>query len=427
MSHVVMFDLDGTIVDHVGAAIQAVAAWVAEIAPATQCDDDLANLWMSLEREHFGAYLAGQCSFEQQRRHRLRGFLPRLGMPVDDTQLDDQFTDYLRHYEASWMIYPDVADTLVALRSGGFALAVLTNGDGRQQRRKLTEVGLRDAFDLIVCSSELGVAKPDPVAFHLATRRMGRRPEDVWYVGDDLHVDCRAARHAELHGILLNRLARHSDLPVDQISRLTDLPGRLPAPPGVPDRSRAAPWRSALTRFADTVGPTIPWAVTGSAALAIYGVDVEPNDVDVITDRSGLAAVHRLAGTGSVDEPFESSDVAAEARLRFDLDGVAFEVLVGVRNLRSDGSWSSRATPADRVRIPSRGNIPVLPLSSLLAIAEERKRAVQSAAIRARLRRWGIGDRALPRREPLAPRVRIHTEEVNGSIPASPTNRSEAI
>ncbi|MFC0006724.1 HAD-IA family hydrolase [Micromonospora siamensis] len=392
-----LFDLDGTMLDHAGAARRAVTAWAATVAPGVGGDPTLVAAWSALEREHFAAYLAGECSFTEQRRRRMRAVLALLGSAVDEARLDDEFADYLRHYEAAWRPYPDVVDALVGLRCRGYRLGVLSNGDAGQQRRKLSAIGLGDAFDVVCCSSELGVAKPDPAAFRLAAERLGHPPRHLRYVGDDPETDHRASLRAGLDGTWLDRTARRADVSAIRIDRLTRLPELRATTATTPAGGHPASWRAALDRFADLIDPRARWAVTGSAAVALHGAAVTPRDVDVVTDPAGLVALRRRFGDVSVAEPFRAVGVTARARLRLALDETPFEILVGVRNRRQDGGWSAPATPDDRLWIPSWGRlVPVLPLSSLLRIAQERGRTDQVVAIRRRLGQLRIGDRALP-------------------------------
>lgn len=45
------------------------------------------------------------------------------------------------------------------------------------------------------------------------------------------------------------------------------------------------PWQKALASFCDlTDGKKINWWLTGSAALAIRGIDIQPNDLDLVVD-----------------------------------------------------------------------------------------------------------------------------------------------
>ncbi len=55
-------------------------------------------------------------------------------------------------------------------------------------------------FDVVVCSGDEGVVKPDPAAFALVLGRLGALPEEAIFIDDTLgHV--RAARDLGLHGI----------------------------------------------------------------------------------------------------------------------------------------------------------------------------------------------------------------------------------
>ncbi len=90
------------------------------------------------EDEHFERWRSGEIGFAEQRRERLRTVLPALGHPLDldDTAaLDDLFADYLRRYRAAWRAFPGERDLLDDLRSRGYRLGLLTNGDAEQQRQ----------------------------------------------------------------------------------------------------------------------------------------------------------------------------------------------------------------------------------------------------------------------------------------------------
>lgn len=71
---------------------------------------------------------------------------------------------------------------------------ILTNGDGRMQRRKLEEHGLDELMDTVVISNEVGARKPDQEIFDQAKDRL---PADVFvYIGDTFEEDIIPAREA---------------------------------------------------------------------------------------------------------------------------------------------------------------------------------------------------------------------------------------
>lgn len=245
MTDVVFFDLDGTLVDHRSATLEAIGRIVRDAPNATAPADELVALWWTLEGRHMREYLAGECSFAEHHRRRLRAFLPLLGEPVPDGPgpLDAWFAErYLTEFEASWRSYPDVRPGLEALKglSGGPRLAVLTNGDPGQQRAKLARFGLLEYFEAVLTPTDLGAAKPAAAAFTAACRRMGADPSRAVNVGDMLPGDVSAAALAGLTGIWLDRgidfvtgePSPAADGAVLRIERLTDLPDRLAGLPG---------------------------------------------------------------------------------------------------------------------------------------------------------------------------------------------------
>lgn len=224
----VLFDLDGTLLDHRASASAALEAalpvWAG--ADATLDTDRLRSLWFELEEEHMGAYLRGECSHQEQRRRRTRAFLDALGRPGQETGgLDEMFDVYLRAYERAWRPYDDAGPCLREL-APRVRLGVLTNGDPDQQAKKLEHIGLAHHFGHVLTPAETGAAKPNRAAFDNACAAIGVDNARCAYVGDDLDSDTRAASAAGLHGVWLDRSASTARTAhgVIRIAALTDLP-----------------------------------------------------------------------------------------------------------------------------------------------------------------------------------------------------------
>jgi putative hydrolase of the HAD superfamily len=206
----VLFDLDGTLMDHDAARVAGLAAHLQEWVPGAEAQE-LARLdeeWRRLEALHYDQYTSGQCSFAEHRRRRARGMHEALGRaPVSDAEADAWFGGYVRHYRTRWRAFEDAAPALAALVSSDpeLALGVVTNGEGESQRAKLATIGLADRFEVVVASGEAGVAKPDPAIFALACERLGAEPSETAHVGDRLDLDAQAAASAGLLGIWLDR------------------------------------------------------------------------------------------------------------------------------------------------------------------------------------------------------------------------------
>ena len=226
----VLFDLDGTLVDHDSAAAEDLGAWLTGNGWADAAGvAGLVSDWDEIAERHFRAYRERLTTYQGQRRLRLRDFLPHVGVDPSgwsDEHLDDTFTTYLAAYRAAWRPFPDAGPCLEALR-GAAQVAVLSNGDQEQQEEKISRTGLRRYLYIVLTSDQLGVAKPDPRAFELACGRLGVSPRAAVYVGDQLDVDTRAATAAGLRGIWLNRKGSAVPPGVEAIDDLAALPSLL--------------------------------------------------------------------------------------------------------------------------------------------------------------------------------------------------------
>lgn len=222
----VLFDLDGTLMDHDAAREAAIAALLDE-------DPALAAEWRRLEAVHYDEYASGRISFVEQRRRRVRGIhaAMRREQPVDDA-CDAWFATYLRRYRAGWTAFDDVLPALAALAAAlpDARLGIVTNGEGEPQRAKLGAIGLAERFPLVVCSAEVGRAKPDPAIFLLACERLGVEPSATAHVGDRLDLDAHGAAGAGLRGVWLDRAGAGGAVDgVVRIGGLRELPAALAA------------------------------------------------------------------------------------------------------------------------------------------------------------------------------------------------------
>jgi putative hydrolase of the HAD superfamily len=220
-----LFDLDGTLLDHEGAAGEAIAALFPDVDEGW-----LVRRWHELTEDAVDRYLAGELDFTGQRRVRIVQLARDLGLgDWDGARADAWLAQYVARYEAAWRPFPEVRGVLDVLAARGLRLGVITNGDARQQRRKVTAIGLADVLPRVVASSEAGAAKPDAGIFRTACAALGVPAERAAYVGDRLGVDAEGAAAAGLAGIWLDRSGTPAPdgLTVPRITTLEALPPLL--------------------------------------------------------------------------------------------------------------------------------------------------------------------------------------------------------
>jgi putative hydrolase of the HAD superfamily len=233
MLRAVLFDLDGTLMNHEAARTAGLHAHLSGWLPGLEVDEAsrLDEEWQRLEAVHYDEYTRGECTFAEQRRRRVQGMRAALGRePAGELTADAWFGSYLRHYRAAWSAFDDVPPTLAALTAAhpSLALGVVTNGEGEPQRAKLAAIGLSERFRLVVASGEEDVAKPDARIFELACERLGVERERTAHVGDRLDLDAEAAVAAGLHGVWLDRHGTaRSPAHVVRIQALHELPAVL--------------------------------------------------------------------------------------------------------------------------------------------------------------------------------------------------------
>jgi putative hydrolase of the HAD superfamily len=119
----------------------------------------------------------------------------------------DEFFDELFAYFArpgSWDLYPEVIETLDALKHHGLVLGVISNFDSRLLQI-LNGLGIGSSFHDIFVSSRVGYAKPDGEIFRVALARYQLRPEQTLHVGDSETNDRQGAEDAGLRGLLVDR------------------------------------------------------------------------------------------------------------------------------------------------------------------------------------------------------------------------------
>jgi putative hydrolase of the HAD superfamily len=217
----ILFDLDDTLLDGNAAwrcGMEALLARCPEVERALALD-----AWNDVFEEYFPQYLSGELTFEESRIARIRAWSEAVSVVVTPGEELSWFDLYLGGYESGWVAFADVSSTLDALN--GFRLGVITNGDGDQQRAKLHTLGLQEAFEVVICSGDVGYAKPDRRIFTSAATRLALPPERCLYIGDRRDTDALGALEAGMSSLWLNR--KGVPAPDGRVRQITTLEGLL--------------------------------------------------------------------------------------------------------------------------------------------------------------------------------------------------------
>ena len=90
--------------------------------------------------------------------------------------------------------YPGTKNTLMALKTSGIKLAIVSDAPSLKAWIRLVEMGIPDFFDTIVTFHDTGVAKPSPLPFRRAVKLLGVRAKNCLFVGDYMEKDIQGAK-----------------------------------------------------------------------------------------------------------------------------------------------------------------------------------------------------------------------------------------
>lgn len=115
--------------------------------------------------------------------------------------LEQALPDMMRHYGDCLLhrpqVYPGVRETLAALQARGIALAVCTNKPIRFVAPLLDHLGLRDHFSALLGGDSLPLRKPDPAPLRHLAAQFDQPVAGCLMVGDSA-TDAAAATAADM-------------------------------------------------------------------------------------------------------------------------------------------------------------------------------------------------------------------------------------
>lgn len=221
LPRLVMFDLDGTLMDSVPDLAAAVG-----------------KMLMLLGREPAGIGRVRDWVGNGSRvlvRRALAGQLEHDG--VSDELADEALALFMQAYAGGHeltAVYPGVRECLDWLREREVKLAIITNKPAQFIEPLLEEKGLAGYFDWLVGGDTLPQQKPDPAALFWVMDKAGVAPSESLFVGDSRN-DVRAAKAATVRCVALTYGYNHGEPIADEQPALVldDLRELVASAPGL--------------------------------------------------------------------------------------------------------------------------------------------------------------------------------------------------
>lgn len=104
-----------------------------------------------------------------------------------------------QQWRDSWHLIDKNIELIRRLKSA-YRLAILSNADKNLVERLRDGMGIHDLFDTVVCSADVGMAKPDHPIYELAAKRLDLPPEECVFI-DDMEGNVEAAREVGMAAV----------------------------------------------------------------------------------------------------------------------------------------------------------------------------------------------------------------------------------
>ena len=173
----ILFDLDGTLVDTVGAFYLLAKMTGAEFGLEVSREGMYETLNQGIS--YWDHVVPESVENRSGMMHRLNDRAMELWPGI--------FKDYAR-------AFPGVSETLSGLKAAGYRLGIVT-GSGERSLDLLYGQGVARLFDAVITGADVEQRKPDPEGLQKCLGRMGADPADTIYVGDSV-IDVQASHAA---------------------------------------------------------------------------------------------------------------------------------------------------------------------------------------------------------------------------------------
>jgi len=114
--------------------------------------------------------------------------------------IDSQWWKY-----ADFHVYSDVRETLLKLKKMGLKLGIITGGLEEDIKMIMPKTGFGELFDVKVGLNTTGKRKPNLRPFKYALEKLGLKPSEAIFVGDNLKADYEGAEKVGMIPVLIRR------------------------------------------------------------------------------------------------------------------------------------------------------------------------------------------------------------------------------
>lgn len=207
----IFFDLDHTLWDFERNSKETLSELYDEfnLEPIIQNKERFLATYQTVNAIYWKKYRDGQIDKQTVRFGRFSDTLKRLKVERADEIGQMIGDEYVLRGPHKKYLFPNTHETLQNLQNK-FPLHIITNGFKEVQSVKMGGTDLNRYFQLILCSEDVGVNKPNKRVFQRALELTNCDPANAVMIGDNIEADIRGAQKVGMSTILFDPKKEHT-------------------------------------------------------------------------------------------------------------------------------------------------------------------------------------------------------------------------
>jgi len=192
-------------------------------------DDDFESAYLKTDYEVHKKYMErGTISPLEYREWFFPKLCKHLSLKGESKMIRERIRTALRGIDYTRSALPGAIELIELLKDRGLILGVISNNDGTTQE-KCEEVGIKNYFDIIADSTNLGFVKPDSRIFQFVLEKLNISSSEALHIGDLYGSDVLGGLNAGLDVIWLNkrRIQRLDGAQILEVKSLSEIVEQL--------------------------------------------------------------------------------------------------------------------------------------------------------------------------------------------------------
>ncbi len=221
----VFIDLDDTVLDFKRSEKEAVSKTLSEFG--VEVTDSVTSLYSLINDAQWKLLEKGRLTREQVLTRRFSLLFDTLGMPPCDPFA--VWRSYEKNLSAAAYILPGAVEAVTELKKD-YPVYLATNGVSSIQNSRLELSGIKDLFDGIFISQEIGYNKPSAGFFGAMLEKAGVSPGESVMIGDSLTSDITGGINAGMKTVhLMKKPAAYPEgiRPDVTVTEVSGIPGAV--------------------------------------------------------------------------------------------------------------------------------------------------------------------------------------------------------